>query len=250
MPKILLAVLAGLTVSQLALFCTTIFLHRALAHRAITLRPSARMAFRVLVWLMTGIKARQWVAVHRKHHAFTGVEGDPHSPVLLGFWRVQLANAVLYRRVARDPRTTARYAKDLPADRWDRLLFDHAFLGLGLGIGMLWLVFGWRLALVVAGIHAVTYLALNAAINAVGHSFGSKSYANSAFNNQWLAFVTGGEGLHNNHHAAPTSAKLALGRRELDPGWWIIWFMVRARAASVRLAETRFVSRSPASTTL
>ena len=210
-----------------------------------TIRPSAQVAFRILIWLMTGIRPREWVGVHRKHHAYTDVEGDPHSPVLLGFWRVQLANAVLYRRVARDGVTVQRYAKDLPPDRWDKLLFDHAFVGLGIGIAALCLIFGWQLGLIVAAVHAVSYLALNAAINAIGHSFGNKSYPNTAFNNQWLAFVTGGEGLHNNHHAAPTSAKLALGRRELDPAWWVIRLMVRAKVATVRLTETRFVSKSP-----
>ena len=210
-----------------------------------TIRPSAQVVFRILIWLMTGIRPREWVGVHRKHHAYTDVEGDPHSPVLLGFWRVQLANAVLYRRVARDGVTVQRYAKDLPPDRWDKLLFDHAFVGLGIGIAALCLIFGWQLGLIVAAVHALSYLALNAAINAIGHSFGNKSYPNTAFNNQWLAFVTGGEGLHNNHHAAPTSAKLALGRRELDPAWWVIRLMVRAKVATVRLTETRFVSKSP-----
>ena len=245
MPGILLAVLVGLGLSQIGLFCTSIYLHRALSHRAITLRPSVQMVFRVLLWLMTGIRPRQWVAVHRKHHAFTDVPGDPHSPVLLGFWRVQLANAALYRKVARDGVTTQRYAKDIPADRWDKALFDHAFLGLGIGIGALCLTLGWELGLVAAGVHAVSYLALNAAINAVGHSFGSKSYPNTAFNNQWLAFITGGEGLHNNHHAAPTSAVFPLGRRQVDPGWWVIALMARMKMATVRLTETRFVSRSP-----
>ncbi len=240
--------LVGLVLSQLALFCTTIYLHRALSHRAITLRPSVRAVFRVLIWLMTGIRPREWVAVHRKHHAFTDVEGDPHSPVLLGFWRVQLTNAALYRKVARDGHTTERYAKDLPPDRWDKLLFDHAFIGLGIGIAMLCLVLGWRTGLLAAAVHAVSYLALNAAINAVGHSFGTKRYPNTAFNNQWLALVTGGEGLHNNHHAAPTSAKLALGHHELDLAWWVIRLMALARMATVRLAETRFVSRSSPST--
>lgn len=248
MPGVLLAVLVGLAFSQVALFCTTIYLHRALSHRAITLRPSVRMVFRVLIWLTTGIRPRQWVAVHRKHHAFTDVEGDPHSPVLLGFWRVQLTNAALYRKVARDGTTTERYAKDLPPDRWDKLLFDHGFIGLGIGITMLCLVLGWQLGLLAAAVHALSYLALNAAINAVGHSFGKKSYPNTAFNNQWLAFVTGGEGLHNNHHAAPTSAKLALGHHELDLAWWVIRLMVLARMATVRLTETRFVSRSSSST--
>jgi len=237
-------VIVGLVLSQLALFCTTVYLHRALSHRAITLRPSVRAVFRLLIWLMTGIRPRQWVAVHRRHHAFTDVPGDPHSPVLLGFWRVQLTNAALYRKVARDGQTTERYAKDLPADRWDKLLFDHAFIGLGIGIAVLCLALGWRMGLVAAAVQALSYLALNAAINAVGHSFGTKSYPNTAFNNQWLAFVTGGEGLHNNHHAAPTSAKLALGRHEIDPAWWLIRLMVRARMATLRHSETRFVKTS------
>ncbi len=236
--------LVGLGLSQLGLLCTTIYLHRALSHRSITLRPWVESVFRVLIWLMTGIRPRQWAAVHRKHHAFTDVDGDPHSPVLLGFWRVQLTNAALYRKVARDGVTVQRYAKDLAPDRWDKVLFDHAFLGLGIGIGFLCLVLGWKLGLIAAAVHALSYLALNAAINAVGHSFGKKSYANTAFNNQWLAFVTGGEGLHNNHHAAPTSAKLALGHHELDPAWWVIRLMVLARMAKLRLKETRFVQRS------
>jgi len=240
-------VLVGLGLSQLALFCTTVYLHRALSHRAITVRPSLAMVFRVLIWLMTGIRPRQWVAVHRKHHAFTDVQGDPHSPVLLGFWRVQLTNAALYRKVARDGVTTQRYAKDLPPDRLDKLLFDHAFIGLGIGIAALCGVLGWRLGLLAAAVHALSYLALNAAINAVGHSFGKKSYPNTAFNNQWLAFATCGEGLHNNHHAAPTSAKLALGSHELDPAWWVIRLMVRAKMATLRLSETHFVPRSSSS---
>jgi stearoyl-CoA desaturase (delta-9 desaturase) len=237
-----------LAITQVGLFCTTIYLHRALSHRAISLRPSVRMMFRVLIWLMTGIRPRQWVAVHRKHHAFTDVAGDPHSPVLVGFLRVQIANAALYRKVARDGTTTQRYARDLAPDRLDVLLFDHAFVGLGIGITLLCITLGWRLGLLAAAVHAVSYLALNAAINAVGHSFGSKSYANTAFNNQWLAVLTGGEGLHNNHHAAPTSAKLALGRHEFDPGWWAILVMVRVRLATVRLGETRLVNRARAST--
>lgn len=202
------------------------------------------MMFRVLIWLMTGIRPRQWVAVHRKHHAFTDVEGDPHSPLLAGFWRVQLTNAAMYRRVARDGVTTQRYAKDLPPDRWDKLLFDHAFFGLGIGITSLCLVFGWRVGLVAAAVHALSYLALNAAVNSVGHSFGRKSYPNTAFNNQWLAWLTAGEGLHNNHHAAPTSARLALGSRELDPGWWMIRGLERAKLVTVRLSETRFARAS------
>ena len=76
---LLIALVIGFAVSLLANVCTTVYLHRALAHRAVTLAPSVEWVFRFLLWITTGIQARQWVAVHRKHHAFTGMEGDPHS---------------------------------------------------------------------------------------------------------------------------------------------------------------------------
>src|SRR6266478_6111344 len=103
LPTPLAAVVVGLCVAQLANLTTTVFLHRALAHRAIKLRAPLTFAFRVFTWMAVGIKPREWVAVHRKHHAFTDVEGDPHSPKLLGWLRVQLTNAALYRKVATDP---------------------------------------------------------------------------------------------------------------------------------------------------
>src|ERR1700761_8930600 len=108
MVTILFAILAGLAVCQLALFLTTVYLHRGLAHRALQLRPSAAMACRILLWITTGIEPRQWVAVHRKHHAHTDVDGDPHSPVLRGYAAVQFGNVGMYRKVANDPDAVAR----------------------------------------------------------------------------------------------------------------------------------------------
>ncbi len=239
MPPVLLALVIGFVISQLGIVCTTIFLHRALSHRALTLSPGVRQVFRFVTWITTGIRPRQWVAVHRKHHAFTDVEGDPHSPLLLGFWKVQLGNVFLYRKVARDGENTRKYARDLPPDRLDRVLYDHAFIGLGIGVAILCLAFGWQVGLMAAGFHVVIYLSLNAAVNAVGHYYGKKTYDNTARNNQWLAWLTAGEGLHNNHHAAPTSARLALGRHEIDPGWWIISALVRTKQATVRLSDVR-----------
>ncbi len=244
MPQVLLAVLVGLAVSQIATFATTVFLHRAVTHKALTLTPGTRLAFRILVWVTTGIRPRQWAAVHRRHHAYTDVEGDPHSPLLLGFWTVQLGNVALYRRCARDGVTVQRYAKDLPPDRLDKALFDHAFLGLGIGIAILVAGLGWEYGLLAAAVHTVTYLLLNSAINAVGHAFGSQPYPNTARNNQWPAWITAGEGLHNNHHAAPTSARLALDGRQVDPGWWLVHLLARAGRASVRHDLPRFLPPS------
>lgn len=228
------AVIVGLLLAQLALLVTSVYLHRSLSHRALRLAPGVITVCRVLTWLLTGMQPRQWVAVHRKHHAFTDTERDPHSPIILGFARVQFANAALYRTVARDPASVARYARDLPADRWDRALFDHAALGIGIGMAVLVVVFGWQLALVVAGVHGVYYLLGGGAINAVGHRWGRRPFDNLATNNQWLAWLVVGEGLHNNHHAAATSSRLSLAKGEIDPGWWCIQLLVGLRCATLR----------------
>ncbi len=228
------AVVAGLVLAQIGLMVTTVYLHRSLSHRALRLSPGVRGACRVLTWMLTGMQPRQWVAVHRKHHAFTDTVRDPHSPIVLGFARVQFANALLYRRVARDPATVARYARDLPPDRWDRWLFDRSALGLGLGVALLVILIGWKLALVVAVVNATYYLLGGGAINAIGHKWGRRPFDNLATNNQWLAWLVVGEGLHNNHHAAATSSRLSLAKGEFDPGWWCIRLLVRLHWATVR----------------
>ena len=240
-PQLLLASVVGFAVAQLAIVATTLYLHRTLAHKALRIRPGVAWALRAMLWLTTGIRPREWAAVHRRHHAFTDEPEDPHSPKQLGWVRVQLTNAALYRRCARDGVTVARYARDLPPDRWDRVLFDHAFVGLGLGIGILVVVLGPITGLVAAGVHTVVYLGLNGSVNAVTHTFGKRPHDNSATNLQWLAFLTAGEGLHNNHHAAPTSARFSLQHGELDPVWPLIrvlrrlgWATVRHEGAPVR----------------
>jgi stearoyl-CoA desaturase (Delta-9 desaturase) len=246
MPKIVLTVMVGLVVAQLATLPTTVYLHRALSHRALTVRAPLAFGFRVITWLTTGIKPREWVAVHRKHHAFTDTPEDPHSPAILGWLRVQLTNPALYRRSARDPETVARYAKDLPPDRWDRLVFDHAFVGLGLGITLLILMLGPVYGLIAAAVHTISYLWIGGAVNSLAHHFGRRPYQNSATNLQFLAFFTGGEGLHNNHHAAPTSARFSLHKREIDIGWWAIATFRRLGLAKVRLDQVKLVSHAAA----
>jgi len=101
------------------------------------------------------------------------------------------------------------------------------------------LVLGFWPGLLAAGIHTVSYLLLNAAVNAVGHYFGGQPQDNTARNSQWLALLTAGEGLHNNHHAAPTSARFSLHRGEVDPGWWVVRMLERLRWAEVRHHEVK-----------
>lgn len=234
-PQALIAVGAAILVTQLSNLATTIYLHRALAHRAMTLHPLVAFPCRVLVWISTGITPREWVAVHRKHHAHTDREGDPHSPALLGWRRVQLTNLFLYRRAAREAGIVERYARDLTPDRWDRWLFDRGVLGLGIGIGILVVTLGPAVGVAAALLHAVTYVQLNSAVNALGHTFGSRPSPNSGTNMRWLALLTAGEGLHNNHHAAPTSATMRMRPGEIDPAWPLIWLGAKARLIRLRL---------------
>lgn len=231
---VLEAVLIGLVTSQVSFIVTTVYLHRAMAHKAITLRPPVAFACRFIIWMSTGTRPRQWVAVHRKHHAHTDKEGDPHSPVIFGYSLVQFGNAVLYRRVSKNAEQVDRYAKDLPEDRWDKVVFNHALLGLALGVALLIVVFGWQIALIAAAVHASIYLLGGGAINGIGHKWGKRPHDNLATNNQWLAWLVAGEGLHNNHHALTTSSRMSMAKGEIDPGWWAVLLLVKLRWATIR----------------
>ena len=163
------------------------------------------------------MRPRQWVAVHRKHHAFTDENEDPHSPARLGWLRVQLTNPGLYRRVARDESQVARTPATSRPRGSTALVFDHALLGLGVGVVLLVLAFGWQIAVDRRSRSTWSlYLGLSGAVNSIAHTFGRRPFATSATNVQWLALLTAGEGLHNNHHAAPTSARFSIGRFEID----------------------------------
>lgn len=237
--RIVIAIFVGLLATQVAIYITTIYLHRGLAHRALSVGSRTTMAFRAVIWVLTGMRPREWAAVHRSHHAHLDTERDPHSPVVQGFWRVQLGNAGLYHRAARDGLTVERYARDLPADRWDRMLFDRGQLGVGITAVFFVATFGIVAGLLGAATHFVGYLMMGGAVNAIGHTIGRRPYANSGTNSQGLALITGGEGFHNNHHAFPTSAILARGRRQLDPAWKVIQLLVKLKAVEIRKVDLR-----------
>ncbi|MXW42345.1 MAG: hypothetical protein F4138_04575 [Acidimicrobiia bacterium] len=234
--QILIAIGVGLALTQLANLSTTVYLHRDLAHKAVRLHPVLRSTFKVFLWFSTGICARHWAAVHRKHHAYTDTAEDPHSPARLGWLRVQLTNAVLYRRSARDPRTADKYAKDIPITWPDRILLNQGIIGLVLGIAVLVWWLGWLHGGIAAVVHTVAYIGLGGSINSVAHTFGDRPFNNSATNVTWLAWLTCGEGYHNNHHAAPTSARFARRWHNFDLGWWFISIFRLLGLAEVRHA--------------
>jgi stearoyl-CoA desaturase (delta-9 desaturase) len=232
--------LVAVAIAQAAALATSVYLHRALAHRALRLHRIADVAFRALLWLTTGQNRRQWVAVHRKHHTFTDRPGDPHSPRLFGVWRVQLLNVYYYVREARNRDTLRTFAPDIAEDWLDRTVFSWGASGLGLGIALLCLLLGIWAGLAAALIHATLYaLVLVPLINSVGHWRGAQNFANTAYNCRVLAWVTAGESLHNNHHAHPRAPKLSMRRLEFDPSWLVIRCLAALGLAEIVGAPVR-----------
>jgi stearoyl-CoA desaturase (delta-9 desaturase) len=230
--SLLLSLLVAFLLIQIAVFSTTIYLHRTATHRALVLHPVVEWMFRFALWVTTGIVTREWVAVHRKHHAFTDEEGDPHSPYLAGFWSVQLGNVFHYTREAKNKDVVEKYARDIKEDRWDRLLFNHAMVGIVGGTIMLCAVLGIGWGLLAATIHGVMYVfVLSSSINGLCHHTGYKNFDNTATNLRFLALLTGGEGLHNNHHGFPRSPKFSLRASEFDPAWPVIKLLTLLKLA-------------------
>lgn len=236
------AIVAALVVTQIAMCATTVYMHRCLAHAAIELRPALAMASRVLIWITTALKPRQWARVHRYHHAMEDTAHDPHSPRNFGggrtgAWHVLWYSAPLYTAATRDDHLADKY-RDLSADRWDRWLFDRGEFGLMIGIGVLCavlgalgrvLIGGWAgiavgvtAGLVAAALHAACYVLGGGAINGFGHAAPHcQPGGGYAVNMPVLACLTVGEGWHRNHHQAENSPRLGRGR-QVDLGWLAI----------------------------
>src|SRR4249920_4116720 len=111
--SLLICLIASAAVTQVAVLGTTIYLHRTATHKALELHPAVVFLFKFVLWLTTGLATKEWVAVHRKHHAFTDEDGDPHSPLLMGSWSVQLGNVFLYIKEAKNSAVVERYARDI-----------------------------------------------------------------------------------------------------------------------------------------
>jgi stearoyl-CoA desaturase (delta-9 desaturase) len=230
--SLILSLAVAVILTQVAVFSTTIFLHRTATHRALVLHPFVAWMFRCALWITTGMTTRAWVAVHRKHHAFTDQEGDPHSPALMGFWSVQLGNVFLYVKEARNKDVVERYARDIVDDGWDRVFFNRGGLGPVVGTVALCGVLGVGWGLLAAGIHAIMYVfVLSSSINGLCHHVGYRNFDNTATNLRLLALLTGGEGLHNNHHGYPRSPKFSFRVGEIDPAWPLIRLLISLRLA-------------------
>jgi fatty-acid desaturase len=129
---------------------TTVYLHRTVTHRAVTLHPVVEWWFKFINWVTTGVDPAVWAAVHRKHHKYSDIEvaedkRDPHSPWLEGFWHIQLGNVWYYiAELRKHPDTLTTFARDVLSRRgwWDRTLFRRGWMGLLFGTSVLWVVLG------------------------------------------------------------------------------------------------------------
>lgn len=217
--------LATLVLTHITIVGVTVFLHRSQAHRGLDLHPAVMHFFRFWLWLTTGMVTKEWVAIHRKHHAKCEREGDPHSPVVFGLGMVFFRGAELYRLEATNPETLKRFGHGTPDDWMERNVYTrHSLMGVLIMLGIDLAFFG-VLGLTVWAIQ-MAWIPFWAAgvVNGVGHAWGYRNYASpdTSTNVSPWGIIIGGEELHNNHHAYGTSAKFSTKWYEFDLGWCYI----------------------------
>ncbi|UZG43581.1 fatty acid desaturase [Caldimonas thermodepolymerans] len=230
-------VLYTLVTTHITIASVTIFLHRSQAHRALELHPAVAHFFRLWLWLTTGMVTKEWVAIHRKHHAKCETEDDPHSPQTRGIRKVLLEGAELYRAEAKNQETLTKYGHNTPDDWIERNLYSrYTWQGVGLTLILDLLLFG--AAGVAVWAVQMLWIPITAAgiINGLGHYWGYRNFEapDASTNISPWGIIIGGEELHNNHHTYPTSAKLSVRKYEFDIGWLYIRLLELMGLAKVR----------------
>jgi stearoyl-CoA desaturase (Delta-9 desaturase) len=237
-------VLYTLATTHITIAAVTIFLHRAQAHRAMDLHAIPSHFFRFWLWLGTGMVTKEWVAIHRKHHAKCETEDDPHSPQTRGIDTVLWRGAELYRAEAKNQETMAKFGHGTPNDWIERNLYTrYSWQGVGLMLILNLALFG----AIGAAVWAVQmlWIPITAAgiINGIGHYWGYRNFEapDASTNISPWGIVIGGEELHNNHHTYPTSAKFSVKKYEFDIGWVYISLMRKVGWATVKKVPPKLV---------
>ena len=238
--------LAALILLQVSMMAVTLYLHRDQAHRAINLNAALRHFFRFWIWCTSAQLTREWVAVHRKHHAFCETKDDPHSPQIYGLRNVLLEGAELYQAEKQNPETLEKFGRGTPNDWLERNIYARFPNG-----GLVLLVVSY---LFFFGVPGIILIAIQFAtmpvfaagvINGLGHHSGYRNFEceDAATNIVPWGVLVGGEELHNNHHAFHTSAKFSVRRWEFDMGWLFICLLRSLRLVTVnRVAPTPVIA--------
>jgi stearoyl-CoA desaturase (delta-9 desaturase) len=231
-----------LVVTQLTIFTVTLYLHRSQTHRGVDFHPVLAHFFRFWSWLSTGMVTKEWVAIHRKHHAKVETEEDPHSPQIYGIKKVFWDGVGLYRDASHNVDDMEKYGRGTPDDWIERHLYaPHAYWGPTLMAVINLALFGvvgialWAIQMIWIPFWAAGF------VNGIGHWWGYRNFesADTSTNlSPWGVWI-GGEELHNNHHAFPSSAKFALRKWEFDIGWAAIrLFEMLGLSKVLRVAPT------------
>ena len=235
---------AALMLTHITIAAVTIFLHRHQAHHALDLHPAVSHFFRLWLWLTTGMVTKEWAAVHRKHHAKCDTPDDPHSPQILGINRVLWGGVFLYVKEANKSDTIKRYGHGTPDDWLERNIYSkYKILGLTL-MGVVDVILFGIVPGVLVLFTQIAWIPFWAAgvINGIGHYWGYRHWLTPDASTNivpWGIFI-GGEELHNNHHAYPTSARLSSKWYEFDVGWLYIRIL-----ETLALAKVKHIAPTP-----
>ncbi|MBL8511753.1 MAG: fatty acid desaturase [Betaproteobacteria bacterium] len=235
-------IVVTIALTHVTIAAVTIFLHRSQAHRGLDLHPIVNHFFRFWLWLTTGMVTKEWVAIHRKHHAKCETADDPHSPMIYGIKTILLEGSELYRKESKNQETLSKYGHGTPDDWLERNVYTrYSWQGVGLMVIINALLFGpigvaiWATQMLWIPIHAAGI------INGIGHYWGYRHFtvSDTSTNIVPLAFWIGGEELHNNHHAFPTSARFSMRWYEFDLGWLYIRILEILHLAKVKKVAPR-----------
>ncbi|MEP6997643.1 MAG: fatty acid desaturase [Betaproteobacteria bacterium] len=235
-------VVVALVFTHITIASVTIYLHRSQAHRGLDLHPIASHFFRFWLWLTTGMVTKEWVAIHRKHHAKVETADDPHSPQTRGINKVFWEGAELYRDEAKNRETLDKYGLGTPDDWIERHVYTgHSWEGVGLMLVINLALFGPLGATIWAVQMAWIPVTAAGIINGIGHYWGYRNFSceDASRNIVPWGILIGGEELHNNHHAYGTSAKLSSRWYEFDLGWAYIRTLEFFGLATVRKVAPR-----------
>jgi len=214
-----------LIMTHMTILCVTIYLHRHQTHLALELSPWVSHPMRAWLWLTTGMVTREWVAIHRLHHQKCETAGDPHSPQILGIWRVLFGGAFLYAQATNNREMIEQYGRGTPDDWMERNVYTkyNKWGFLLLLVIEVALFHGWGLVMWLVQMAWVPFHAAGV-INGVGHWWGYRNTDTKDRSHNIIPwdFWIGGECLHNNHHANPAGAKLSHKWWEFDIGWMYI----------------------------
>lgn len=227
---------AGLLLSQIIIFLVTVYFHRSMSHRAVVFSPHLNRVCRFLSWFLIAMDPQEFAAVHRKHHAHCDTEEDPHSPKYFGAMGVLFNGLSLYRKEAKKKETIEKYGKGLPSDPLENFYKSNPNLGILSFALLLTLVLGLKGTLLWGALMVWIPFWAAGVVNGLGHHVGYRNFLTDDLSTNlspWGLWI-GGEELHNNHHAYPSSAKFSRRWFEIDAGWGLIVVLKVLGLATVR----------------